>query len=72
MQERTASSDVWLNGKYSNLDWPEMIRSAHRARSKAVCDMTSNLCRRLWLFSMRFTAVTVFRRGRQLKNRLVR
>ena len=38
------------NGKFSTLDWPthEMIAGAHRARGKALRQMTSTLYHRLW------------------------
>jgi hypothetical protein len=43
---------VSSNKTISRLDWPtsEMIAAAHRARAKALREMTSALARKLWFF----------------------
>jgi hypothetical protein len=50
MQSPAAKSDSSSNTKCSKLDWltPDLIRSAHRARSKVMHDMATRLGHRLW------------------------
>lgn len=50
MKNCTETRGLLSNGKFSTLDWPtpEMIAAAHRARGKALREMTSVLYHRLW------------------------
>jgi hypothetical protein len=50
MENRAENPGLWSKGKFSKLDWPtpELIVSAHRARGKALREITSTLGHRLW------------------------
>jgi hypothetical protein len=52
MDDRAENQNSGATTKFSALDWPtpEMIASAHRARAKALREMTSAFGRRLWSF----------------------
>jgi hypothetical protein len=52
MENNAENRGISSNGKPSILDWPtpEMIASAHRARAKALREMTWAFGRRLWSF----------------------
>jgi hypothetical protein len=66
MENSTENPGFRSNGKFSTLDWPspELLAAAHRARAKALREMTTAVAHRLWFFASSLLSNGARRNGR--------